>query len=182
MINESKIETAILGAGCFWCIETIFQQLNGVISVKSGYSGGFIKNPSYKEVCNGTTGHAEVAKIEFDSKIISFTEILEVFFKVHDPTTLNRQGGDVGTQYRSAIFYTSEEQKITATQLKDKLTTAGIYANPIVTEITEFDVFYPAEDYHNDYFNQHGDEGYCRLVIQPKVDKFKKVFEEKLKK
>jgi peptide-methionine (S)-S-oxide reductase len=181
-MNQSKIETAILGAGCFWCIETIFQQLNGVISVKSGYSGGFIKNPSYKEVCNGTTGHAEVAKIEFDSEIISFTEILEVFFKVHDPTTLNRQGGDVGTQYRSAIYFTQSNQNTIATEIKERLDQSGIYSDPIVTEITEFDTFYPAEDYHNDYFNQHGDEGYCRLVIQPKVDKFKKVFEDKLKK
>lgn len=181
-MSESNIETAILGAGCFWCIETIFQKLNGVTSVQSGYSGGHIKNPAYKEVCNGTTGHAEVARIEFDSSIISFTEILEVFWKVHDPTTLNRQGGDVGTQYRSAIFYTSSEQKETAELLLKQLSESGVYADPIVTEITEFDIFYPAEDYHNDYFNQHGDEGYCRLVIQPKVEKFKKVFEDKLKK
>ena len=180
-MNESNKEIAILGAGCFWCIETIFQQLKGVSSVKSGYSGGHIKNPAYKEVCNGTTGHAEVAKIEFDNSIISFTEILEVFWKVHDPTTLNRQGGDVGTQYRSAIFYTSEEQKVTAETLLNQLSVSGVFTDPIVTEITPFEIFYPAEDYHNDYFNQHGDEGYCRLVIQPKVDKFKKVFENKLK-
>ena len=180
-MSESNKEIAILGAGCFWCIETIFQKLNGVKSVQSGYSGGHIKNPAYKEVCNGTTGHAEVAKIEFDSSVISFTEILEVFWKVHDPTTLNRQGGDVGTQYRSAIFYTTEEQKVTAESLMKKLSDSEVYADPIVTEITEFEIFYPAEDYHNDYFNQHGDEGYCRLVIQPKVEKFKKVFEDKLK-
>lgn len=180
-MDRGKNEIAILGAGCFWCIETIFQQLNGVKSVQSGYSGGQIKNPSYKEVCNGTTGHAEVAKIEFDPEIISFTEILEVFWKVHDPTTLNRQGGDIGTQYRSAVFYTSETQKELAEKYKTKLDQSGIYPNPVVTEITAFDVFYPAEDYHNDYYNLHGDEQYCRLVIQPKVEKFKKIFRDKLK-
>lgn len=180
-MEQGKNEIAILGAGCFWCIETIFQQLNGVESVQSGYTGGHIKNPAYKEVCNGTTGHAEVAKIVFNPEIISFSEILEVFWKVHDPTTLNRQGGDVGTQYRSAIFYTSETQKELAEKYKSELDQVGAYANPIVTEITAFDIFYPAEDYHNDYFNLHGDEQYCRLVIQPKVEKFKKVFNDKLK-
>lgn len=180
-MEKGKNEIAILGAGCFWCIETIFQQLNGVESVQSGYSGGHVKNPSYKEVCNGTTGHAEVARIDFNPEVVSFTEILEVFWKVHDPTTLNRQGGDIGTQYRSAVFYTSETQKELAEKYKIKLDQSGVYANPIVTEITAFDVFYPAEDYHNDYYNLHGDEQYCRLVIQPKVDKFKKVFSDKLK-
>lgn len=180
-MSEKNFETAILGAGCFWCIETIFQQLKGVHSVKSGYSGGFIKNPAYREVCNGTTGHAEVAKIEFDSTIISFSEILEVFWKVHDPTTLNRQGADIGTQYRSAIFFTNNNQEEIATDLKNKLNQSGVFTNPIVTEITSFETFYPAEDYHNDYFNQHGDEGYCKLVIQPKVEKFKAVFQDKLK-
>lgn len=180
-MEKGKNEIAILGAGCFWCIETIFQQLNGVESVQSGYSGGHIKNPSYKEVCNGTTGHAEVARIDFNPEVVSFTEILEVFWKVHDPTTLNRQGGDIGTQYRSAVFYTSETQKELAEKYKTKLDQSGVYANPIVTEITAFDVFYPAEDYHNDYYNLHGDEQYCRLVIQPKVEKFKKVFSDKLK-
>ena len=174
-------EVAILGAGCFWCIETIFQELKGVSTVQSGYSGGTIKNPSYKEVCNGTTGHAEVAKVEFDPSVISFTEILEVFWKVHDPTTLNRQGGDVGTQYRSAIFFTSDTQRKLAEEYKTKLDKAGAYANSIVTEITPLDTFYPAEDYHNDYFNLHGEEQYCRLVIQPKVDKFKSVFADKIK-
>lgn len=181
LMSDQKIEVAILGAGCFWCVETIFQRLKGVINVQSGYSGGFVKNPSYKEVCKETTGHAEVAKIEFDPEIISFTEILEVFWKVHDPTTLNRQGGDVGTQYRSAIFYTNTKQKQIAEEIKNELESSKIYSNPIVTEITEFDVFYPAEDYHNDYFNQHGDEGYCRLVIQPKVEKFESVFKNKMK-
>ncbi|UTW66976.1 peptide-methionine (S)-S-oxide reductase MsrA [bacterium SCSIO 12643] len=180
-MEKGKNEIAILGAGCFWCIETIFQQLNGVESVQSGYSGGHVKNPSYKEVCNGTTGHAEVARINFNPEVVSFTEILEVFWKVHDPTTLNRQGGDIGTQYRSAVFYTSETQKELAEKYKTKLDQSGVYANPIVTEITAFDVFYPAEDYHNDYYNLHGDEQYCRLVIQPKVEKFKKVFSDKLK-
>ncbi len=182
MMGTNKLETAILGAGCFWCIETIFQKLNGVHTVKSGYSGGHIKNPAYREVCQGTTGHAEVAKIDFDPEMISFTELLEVFWKVHDPTTLNRQGGDVGTQYRSSIFFTTEKQKEMATSFMKKLDESGMYANPMVTEITNFEIFYPSEDYHTDYFNQHGDEGYCQLVIQPKVDKFKKIFEDKLKK
>jgi peptide-methionine (S)-S-oxide reductase len=180
-MSNTNLEIAIFGAGCFWCIETIFQQLNGVHSVKSGYSGGFIKNPAYREVCNGTTGHAEVAKIEFDSTLISFSELLEVFWKIHDPTTLNRQGADVGTQYRSAIYYTNETQKELAESYKQKLDASGVFNSPIVTEITAFDTFYPAEDYHNDYFNQHGDEGYCRLVIQPKVEKFKTVFKDKIK-
>lgn len=180
-MTKPNTEIAILGAGCFWCIETIFQQLKGVQSVKSGYSGGFIKNPAYREVCNGTTGHAEVAEIIFDPEVVSFTEILEVFWKVHDPTTLNRQGADVGTQYRSAIFYTSEEQKEIANTLKERLNSSGVYANPVVTEITAFKVFYPAEDYHNDYFNLHGEEQYCKFVIQPKVDKFKAIFKDKLK-
>lgn len=180
-MSESNKEIAILGAGCFWCIETIFQELNGVINVKSGYSGGFIKNPAYREVCNDTTGHAEVAQITFNPEVISFSEILEVFWKVHDPTTLNRQGGDVGTQYRSTIFYTTEKQKELATKYKAELNNSGLFQNPIVTEITKFEVFYPAEDYHNDYFNLHGEEQYCKLVVQPKVEKFKAVFRDKLK-
>jgi peptide-methionine (S)-S-oxide reductase len=180
-MNNSNFETAILGAGCFWCIETIFQELKGVNSVKSGYSGGFIKNPAYREVCNGTTGHAEVAQIEFDPTQISFSEILEVFWKVHDPTTLNRQGGDIGTQYRSAIFFTNPTQEKVASEFKKQLDQSNAYLNPIVTEISEFEVFYPAEDYHTDYFNLHGEEQYCKMVIQPKVDKFKTVFKDKLR-
>ena len=181
-MSDSKIELTVLGAGCFWCIETIFLQLKGVLSVDSGYSGGFIKNPAYKEVCMDTTGHAEVAQIKFNPEIISYSEILEVFWKVHDPTTLNRQGGDVGSQYRSSIFYTSEIQKEFATKYKTELDNSGLFQSPIVTEIVPLEVFYPAEDYHNDYFKLHGDEQYCKLVIKPKVEKFKAIFQDKLKK
>jgi methionine-S-sulfoxide reductase len=180
-MTESKNEIAILGAGCFWCIEAIFQQLKGVKSVESGYSGGHIKNPAYREVCNGTTGHAEVARIIFNPDQISFTEILEVFWKVHDPTTLNRQGNDVGTQYRSAVYFTTDAQKAQAEAYKKQLDTSGVFNQPIVTEITKFEVFYPAENYHNNYFKEHGEESYCQFVVRPKVEKFQKVFEEKLK-
>ena len=173
---------AVLGAGCFWCVEAVFQQLNGVLSVESGFSGGFIKNPSYREVCNGTTGHAEVAKIIFNPEVVSFHEILEVFWSVHDPTTLNRQGNDIGTQYRSAIYYTSDPQKEIAEQYKNQLEQSGLFSNPIVTEITKFDVFYRAEDYHTNYFNLHGEEQYCQFVVRPKVEKFKVKFASKLKK
>lgn len=180
-MEKTGNEIAILGAGCFWCIETIFQQLNGVISVQSGYTGGKVEHPSYEEVCKGTTGHAEVAQITFDPQIITFAEILEVFWKIHDPTTLNKQGADIGTQYRSAIFFLNKEQQDIAEKYKSKLDLAGVYPNPIVTEITPIDIFYPAENYHNDYFNLHGDQQYCKLVIQPKVEKFKQVFQKKLK-
>ena len=181
-MSSDNLKTAILGAGCFWCIEAIFQQLNGVISVKSGYSGGHVKKPAYREVCNGTTGHAEVAQIIYDSSIVSFTEILEVFWKVHDPTTLNRQGNDVGTQYRSAVYYTSNQQQKFAEEYKKQLDESGVFADPIVTEITEFDVFYPAEDDHSNYYNLHGEEQYCQFVVRPKVEKFKQAFKDKLKK
>lgn len=176
------MQTAILGAGCFWCIEAIFAQLKGVNSVKSGYSGGSIKNPGYREICTGRTGHAEVIRIEFDNTIISFTEILEIFFKVHDPTTLNRQGNDIGTQYRSAIFFTNEQQKETANYIIQKLAKAGVYSNPIVTEVTPAGEFYPAEKEHDNYFNEHKEEQYCSLVIQPKVAKFQQVFKHLIKK
>jgi len=182
IMQGSNTEIAILGAGCFWCIEAIFQQLIGVESVKSGYSGGHIKNPGYKEVCTGRTGHAEVAQIEFDANLISFTDILEVFWKVHDPTTLNRQGNDVGTQYRSVVFYTSDEQKKLAEAYKKQLDESGVFQNPIVTEITEFGVFYLAENEHGNYFNLHKEEQYCQFVVRPKVEKFQKAFEKKLKK
>jgi peptide-methionine (S)-S-oxide reductase len=181
-MENNREEMAVLGAGCFWCVEAVFQQLNGVLSVESGFSGGFIKNPSYREVCNGTTGHAEVAKIIFNPEVVSFHEILEVFWSVHDPTTLNRQGNDIGTQYRSAIYYTSDPQKEIAEQYKNQLEQSGIFTNPIVTEITKFDVFYPAEDYHTNYFNLHGEEQYCQFVVRPKVEKFKVKFASKLKK
>jgi peptide-methionine (S)-S-oxide reductase len=179
--SAGNIDTAVFGAGCFWCVEAVFQRLNGVISIKSGYSGGTVKNPSYKEVCNGTTGHAEVCQIIFDKTKISFAELLEVFWKTHDPTTLNSQGNDFGTQYRSAIFYHTEEQKLLAEKYKKELNEAKAYPNPIVTEITRLSNYYPAEDYHQNYFNQNGSQGYCKFVIQPKVEKFEKVFKSKLK-
>lgn len=182
MQRGAGIDTATFGAGCFWCVEAVFQRLDGVISVKSGYSGGFVKNPGYKEVCAGTTGHAEVAQIVYDRSKISFDELLEVFWKTHDPTTLNSQGNDFGTQYRSAVFYHNEEQKQLAEGYKKKLNEERVYPNPIVTEITAFKEFYPAEDYHQNYYNQNGEQGYCRFVIQPKVEKFEKVFKDKLKK
>jgi peptide-methionine (S)-S-oxide reductase len=181
-MENNREEMAVLGAGCFWCVEAVFQQLNGVLSVESGFCGGFIKNPSYREVCNGTTGHAEVAKIIFNPEVVSFHEILEVFWSVHDPTTLNRQGNDIGTQYRSAIYYTSEQQKEIAEQYLNQLEQSRVFANPIVTEITKFDVFYPAEEYHTNYFNLHGEEQYCQFVVRPKVEKFKAKFASKLKK
>jgi peptide-methionine (S)-S-oxide reductase len=178
---NSNIDTATFGAGCFWCVEAVFQRLNGVISVKSGYSGGSVKNPSYKEVCAGTTGHAEVAQITYDKTVVSFDELLEVFWKTHDPTTLNRQGNDFGTQYRSAVFYHNEEQKKLAEKYKEEINKSGAYPNPVITEISPLINFYPAEDYHQNYFNQNGSEGYCRYVIQPKVEKFEKIFKNKLK-
>lgn len=180
-VQEEGMEIAVLGAGCFWCVEAVFESLKGVISVESGYTGGNIKNPSYKEVCTGRTGHAEVTRIVFDPKIISFSEILEVFWQTHDPTTLNRQGADVGTQYRSAIFYASDAQRDIAMKLKDELDASGAWTNPIVTEISAMEVFYPAEDYHQDYYRNNSDQPYCSAVIRPKMEKFKKVFSDKLK-
>lgn len=179
--NNSNIDTATFGAGCFWCVEAVFQRLKGVIKVESGYSGGKIKNPAYREVCSGMTGHAEVTQITYDKTQISFKELLEVFWKVHDPTTLNRQGNDVGTQYRSVIFYHNQEQKELAEKYKEELNKSGAWDNPVVTEISPFTAFYKAEDYHQNYYNENGSEPYCRYVIQPKVEKFEKVFKEKLK-
>jgi peptide-methionine (S)-S-oxide reductase len=179
--GANSTDTATFGAGCFWCVEAVFQDLKGVSKVISGYSGGEVKNPSYKEVCTGTTGHAEVCQIIYDPKVISFDELLEVFWKVHDPTTLNRQGNDHGTQYRSVIFYHNENQKKLAEKYKTELSASGAFDNPVVTEISPFTAFYIAEDYHQSYFNQNGEEPYCKFVIQPKVDKFKKVFKDKLK-
>lgn len=175
-------EKATLGAGCFWCVEAVFDQLNGVESVQSGYSGGHIKNPAYKEVCTGRTGHAEVVQITYNPDVISFEEILEVFWTVHDPTTLNSQGADVGTQYRSVIFYHSKQQKEIAETYIKQLDAAKTLENPIVTEVTKFENFYPAEDYHNDYYERNGDQPYCRMVVRPKVNKFHKEFKDKLKK
>lgn len=180
-MNNSNFELATFGAGCFWCVEAIFQRVDGVEKVVSGYSGGQVKNPSYKEVCNGTTGHAEVCQLSYDPARVSFDELLEIFWKTHDPTTLNRQGNDVGTQYRSVIYYHSEEQKKLSEKYKKELDEAGIFRDPIVTEISPFETLYIAEDYHQNYFNENGSQPYCSFVIQPKVDKFKKVFKEKLK-
>lgn len=180
--STSNIDTATFGAGCFWCVEAVFQRLNGVLSLESGYSGGTIKNPAYREVCMGTTGHAEVCRITYDKTKVSFDELLEVFWKTHDPTTLNQQGNDIGTQYRSAIFYHNEEQKQLAEKYKEEINKSGAYPKPIVTEISPLINYYKAEDYHQNYYNQNGQEGYCRYVIQPKVEKFEKIFKNKLKK
>jgi peptide-methionine (S)-S-oxide reductase len=172
---------ATLAAGCFWCVEAVFQQLDGVEKVESGYGGGKTKDPTYKEVSTGQTGHAELIHITYDSAKISFFQLLEVFFKIHDPTTLNRQGADEGTQYRSAIFYHNDEQKqITETVIKE-LDEIGAYSNKIVTQLVPFVEFYVAEDYHQNYFNQNGKNPYCQMVVKPKVEKFQKVFKEKLK-
>ena len=182
MEKDIKIETATLGNGCFWCSEAIFEGLKGVSRVESGYSGGFVKEPSYKDVCSGTTGHAEVIQLDFDANQISFAEIIEVFFATHDPTTLNRQGNDVGTQYRSAIFYHSEEQKIIAEKAILAANESKVWESPIVTEVTKFEEYFPAGDYHQDYYNRVGsDNAYCSLIITPKVEKFKKLFKDKLK-
>ena len=175
-------EIATFANGCFWCTEAVFEELDGVISATSGYSGGETENPTYKQVCTGTTGHAECLQIVYDPARISFDELLEVFWQTHDPTTLNRQGADVGTQYRSAIFYHNEEQREKAEKYKAALDSSGAFPNRIVTEITPFTKFYPAEDYHQQYFEQNANSNpYCRIVIQPKLDKFRKVFKEKLK-
>lgn len=176
-----KFETATFGAGCFWCVEAVFQQLEGVHTVVSGYTGGTTVNPNYKAVCMGMTGHAEVVQIEFDSDLISFEELLEVFWQTHDPTTLNRQGNDEGTQYRSVIYYHSDEQHKIAEKSKNDLEISDTWQDPIVTEITKIDVFYPAEDYHQNYFKLNSTQPYCLLVIHPKLKKFTKDFKEKLK-
>jgi peptide-methionine (S)-S-oxide reductase len=178
----SKTDTATFGAGCYWCVEAIFQRINGVISVESGFSGGHIKNPTYREVCTGTTGHAEVCQIVYDPQVIGYDELLEVFWKTHDPTTLNRQGNDAGTQYRSVIFYHNDQQRILALSYKEKLEKAGIWNDPIVTEIVPFKVFYKAENYHQNYYNQNASQPYCTFVITPKIEKFEKVFRDKIKK
>lgn len=180
--SNTRLDTATFGAGCFWCVEAVFQDLEGVKSVASGYSGGKIKNPTYREVCSGLTGHAEVIQIAYNPDKISFDELLEVFWQTHDPTTLNQQGADRGTQYRSVVFYHNEEQKVLAEKYKKALNDSQAFANPVVTEISPFTEFYKAEDYHQNYFNENGEEPYCRMVIKPKVDKFKKVFKDKLKK
>ena len=179
--GEIKSKTAVFAGGCFWCTEAIFSQLKGVQKVVSGYSGGKVANPTYREVCTGNTGHAECTQITYDPEQISFAELLEVFWMTHDPTTLNRQGADSGTQYRSAIFYTDDDQRQIALAYKAKLEKERIWNAPIVTEITKFDKFYPAEDYHQEYYQNNPDQGYCRIVITPKIEKFKKIFADKLK-
>jgi len=176
-----KTETATFGTGCFWCTEAIFQELKGVLKVTSGYSGGTVKNPSYEDVCTGTTGHAECLQVVYDPAVISYDELLEVFWESHDPTSLNRQGNDVGTQYRSVIFYHNAEQKKKAEEYKAKLDKSGAYDKPIVTEISPYAAFYAAEDYHQDYYRLHGSQPYCTFVIRPKVEKFEMVFKDKLK-
>lgn len=180
--NNEKLEKATFGAGCFWCVEAIFERVEGVSDVVSGYSGGFVENPSYKEVCTGNTGHAEVVQVSYDPEKITYEELLEIFWITHDPTTLNRQGNDVGPQYRSVVFYHNEEQKKLAEHYKQKLDDANIWKNPIVTEISPYENFYVAEEYHQEYFENNANQPYCTLVIQPKVDKFEKVFKDKLKK
>ncbi|MCU0344287.1 MAG: peptide-methionine (S)-S-oxide reductase MsrA [Ignavibacterium sp.] len=180
--QNTHLEIATFGSGCFWCTEAIFERVNGVSAAVSGYSGGEVENPTYKEVCDGTTGHAECTKITFDPSVVSYDELLEIFWKTHDPTTLNRQGNDVGTQYRSVIFYHSDEQKQKAEYYKNKLTVEKIWEKPIVTEITKFEKFYPAEDYHQEYYDNNPNQGYCAYVITPKVEKFEKIFKDKLKK
>ncbi len=180
-VVEDELETITLGAGCFWCTEAVFLQIRGVEKVVSGFSGGHVESPTYKQVMTGATGHAEVAQITFDPKVVSVDKILEVFFTCHDPTTLNRQGADVGTQYRSAIFYHNDAQRERAELYKRQLDSSGVFSDAIVTEITPFQAFYPAEDYHQNYFANNPNQGYCRAVVKPKVDKIKKAFAEWLK-
>ncbi len=177
MQNEN-LDTIYFGAGCFWCVEAIFQQVNGVETVIPGYCGGAIKNPTYNEVCSGKTGHAEVAKIVFNSSIVDLSHLLEVFWKTHDPTTLNRQGNDIGTQYRSAIFFVKDSQKEEILKFKQELIFQNVWDQPVVTEVEKIDIFYPAEDYHHNYFNNNKSQGYCQFVIQPKIEKYKKIFEK----
>jgi peptide-methionine (S)-S-oxide reductase len=177
----SRTEVATLGGGCFWCLEAVYDELRGVLSVESGYSGGEVVNPTYRQVCTGTTGHAEVVQVTFDPEAVSFREILEVFFTIHDPTTLNRQGADVGPQYRSAIFYHDEEQRRVAEEVISDVEARGVWDDPIVTEVTPFDTFYVAEDYHQEYFARNGYQPYCQVVIAPKVAKFRKQYLERLK-
>lgn len=181
MLDSTKYSIATFGSGCFWCTEAIFERVKGVEKVISGYSGGSVPNPTYDSVCTGLTGHAECTQIYFDPKIISYVELLEIFFKTHDPTTLNRQGADVGTQYRSVIFYHDKYQKELAEKIKRELEEAKIWGKPIVTEITKFKKFYPAEDYHQNYYERNPNQGYCAFVITPKIEKFEKIFKKIVK-
>jgi peptide-methionine (S)-S-oxide reductase len=179
---DGKMEVATLGGGCFWCIEAAFNKIRGVVNVESGYAGGELASPTYEQVCTGTTGHAEVVQVTFDPDIISFEEILEIFFTAHDPTTLNRQGADVGSQYRSVIFYHNEKQRKVAEQVIAELGASKVWDNPIVTQIEPFKNFYKAEEYHRKYFSRHPEAAYCRVVITPKITKLRKKYREKLKK
>jgi peptide-methionine (S)-S-oxide reductase len=179
--ENQKNETATLAGGCFWCLEAVFDNLQGVLDVVSGYSGGHVPDPTYNEVTTGRTGHAEVVQVTFDPGVISFAEILEVFFTIHDPTTLNRQGADVGTQYRSAVFYHSPEQKATVEQVVTDLEKQRVWDNPIVTQVAPFEVFYPAEDYHQEYYANNPRQPYCQMVVAPKVAKFRKKYADRLK-
>lgn len=174
------LEKATLGAGCFWCVEAVFQDVRGIHSVVSGYAGGTVPNPTYEQVCTGTTGHAEVVQLTFDPKLISYDEILDIFWKTHDPTTLNRQGNDVGTQYRSIILYHNQQQREAAQTMKQKIEASGIWPQPIVTEIAPLTTFYPAEEYHQDYYKNNSRQPYCVFVIRPKLEKIKKEFKDKL--
>ena len=170
-----EMQKATFGAGCFWCVEAVFERLDGVVDVIPGYSRGHKDNPTYREICTGMTGHAEVAQITFNPKIITFDDLLNMFWRSHDPTTRNRQGNDIGTQYRSVVFYKNDEQKLLAEESKVKVDASSIFTNPVVTEISKLDKFWPAEDYHNNYYNNNKDQAYCRVVIKPKLDKlFKK--------
>lgn len=180
--SSAKSEVAIVGGGCFWCIEPVFDELKGVESVESGYCGGKVENPSYKQICTGSTGHAEVIRVTFDPSVLTFRDLLGVFFAMHDPTTLNRQGHDVGTQYRSVVFCQSAQQKAEATRLIEELNKAGLWANPIVTEIADAQPFYLAEDYHQEYFRHNPNQPYCQAVVAPKLAKFRQKYLERLKK
>ncbi len=182
MSNSDRKEIATLGGGCFWCTEAVFDDLKGVISVESGYSGGTVADPSYEQVCTGKTGHAEVVQVSFDTGVISYEDLLRIFFTVHDPTTLNRQGNDTGTQYRSVIFYRDEDQKRAAEQIMKEISDEKIWDDPIVTELSPFGAFYKAEDYHQEYFANNPSQGYCRIVIAPKVAKFRSHYRDRLKK
>jgi peptide-methionine (S)-S-oxide reductase len=177
----TQTQTATLAGGCFWCLEAVFDNLQGVMNVVSGYAGGTTANPTYQQVCTGMTGHAEAVQIKFEPAVISFRDLLEVYFSIHDPTTLNRQGADVGTQYRSAIFYHTPEQKHTAEETIQELSEEKIWSDPIVTEVTPLTVFYPAEDYHQEYFANNPGQGYCQMVVAPKLAKFRKKFANRLK-
>lgn len=181
MDNTNNLEQATLGGGCFWCTEAIYLGMKGVMKVVSGYSGGKVKNPTYREVCSGLTGHAEVIQVTYDPSQVTYQEILEVFWNTHDPTTLNRQGADEGTQYRSVVFYHNPQQREIAEQYRAQLNASEAYRNKVVTEISPLTDFYPAEDYHQNYFNQNQGQGYCQFVIRPKVEKFRKLYQEKLR-